>query len=95
MTDPSIIQAVENSFTPLLIHNNTGGADAKILKLYKEPAWNYQVIRFLTHEGKDIIPRKDRINTSKALVTRMIKALDKAKRPVPPALLKLAATKKH
>jgi len=94
MTNPAIIDAVENSFVPLLIHNNKGGIDAKIRKKYREPAWNYQVIRFLDSTGKDIIPRKGQVNTKAALVKRMIKALEKAKRPVPPALLKLTATKK-
>ena len=86
MTDPIIVDAVENSFVPLLIHNNQRGPDTKLLKKYKEPAWNYQVIRFLTKEGKDIIPRKNRVNTINALATRMVKALEKAKQPIPPAL---------
>lgn len=89
MTHPIIVDAVENSFIPLLIHNNQGGRDAKLLKKYGEPAWNYQVIRFLTKEGKDIIPRKGRVNTINALAARMVKALEKAKRPVPPALRRL------
>jgi DNA replication protein DnaC len=61
-------------------------SEAKVLKKYGEPAWNYQVIRFLTQDGKDIIPRKDKVNTINALATRMVKALEKAKQPVPPAL---------
>ncbi len=51
MTNPAIINAVENSFVPLLIYNNKKGADAEVLKKYGEPAWNYQVIRFLTMDG--------------------------------------------
>ncbi len=86
MTHPIIVDAVESSFVPLLIHNNQGGADAVILKKYNEPAWNFQVIRFLTSNGKDIIPRKDQVNTRKALAARMVMALEKAKRPVPKAL---------
>lgn len=93
MTDAIIVSAVEQSFVPLLIHNNKRGADVKVLKKYGEPAWNFQVIRFLDSTGKDIIPRKSQVNTKATLVKRMIKALKKAKRPVPPALLKLAATK--
>jgi len=86
MTHPIIVDAAENAFVPLLIHNNQGGTDAKVLKKYGEPAWNFQVIRFLTKKGKDIIPRKDRINTINALATRMVKALEKAKQPVPSPL---------
>lgn len=89
MTDPAIIKAVENSFTPLLIINNKAGVDAKILRKYKEPAWNYQVIRFLDSAGKDVIPRKGSIYTKKELASRMVKALEKAKQPVPEALKNL------
>jgi len=86
MTDPIIIDAVENSFVPFLIHNNKGGKDAEVLKKYKEPAWNYQVIRFLDEKGRDLIPRKDQVNTRKELSQRMVTALEKAKSPVPKAL---------
>ncbi|BDS06151.1 hypothetical protein NT6N_11910 [Oceaniferula spumae] len=86
MTDTIIMDAVENNFVPLLIHNNKGGKDAEILKKYKEPAWNYQVIRFLDSKGRDIIPRKDQVNTRAELSQRMADALVKAKKPVPKAL---------
>ena len=89
MTDPNIVAAVENSFVPLLIINNKPGPDTQILKKYKEPAWNYQVIRFLNHEGMDIIPRKAGVNSKKELAARMVKVLETEKRPVPDALRKL------
>ncbi|MFT4642100.1 MAG: hypothetical protein ACI8T1_005446, partial [Verrucomicrobiales bacterium] len=37
------------------------GNDAKLLKHFRELAWNYQVIRFLDGSGKDLSPRKDRV----------------------------------
>lgn len=86
MTNPIIVDAVENSFVPLLTINNKKGKDAEILKKYNEPAWNYQVVRFLNADGKDLIPRRDNINTQHALSTRMISALEKAKQPVPKTL---------
>ena len=63
-----------------MIKNNAGGKDAKILKKYGEPSWNFQVVRFIDGNGKDLIPRRDRINSVKALVPRMKAALKKAKR---------------
>ena len=86
MTDPTLVKVIENSFVPLLIINNKGGTDAQILRKYNEPSWNYQVIRFLNSEGKDLIPRRDRVNTKQALAARMIKALEKAGKPVPASL---------
>ena len=77
---------IESHFEPVAIYNNASGRDAKILKEFKEPSWNYQVIRFMTHEKKDIIPRRDKINTVPAIAARMIAALEKQKREVPQEL---------
>lgn len=91
LSDPLVVDAIENEFTPLLIHNNSGGKDAEILKRYNEPAWNYQVVRFLDSKGKDLIPRRDQVWTTAPLVDRMILALDQAKRPIPRYLSLLQA----
>ncbi len=92
MTNPSLVKAIESHFIPVLIHNNQIGKDAKILRRYNEPSWNYQVIRFLDEKGKDIIPRRDRIWTTPALAARMIEVLEKIDHPVPKSLRKLTAT---
>lgn len=93
MAHPLIAEAVESLFTPLLVHNNKGGKDAEILRRYEEPAWNYQVVRFLDASGRDIIPRKDRVWTTDAIATRMIAALEKSGRSVP-AYLRLLTKEK-
>lgn len=79
--DPKVVRAIEENFTPLLIHNNKPGVDAEILQKYDEPAWNFQVVRFLDSDGKDLIPRKDRVWESPELLKRMNQALKKAGRP--------------
>ncbi len=94
MTDPTIVSAIESSFVPVLIHNNKGGGDAEVLKRYDEPAWNFQVIRFLDGEGKDIIPRKDRVWTKDALATRMVETLTKAGREAPAGLVAVSKGRK-
>lgn len=86
LSDPNIVHMIEENFVPLLIHNNKGGADAEVLKKYNEPAWNFQVVRFLDSNGKDLIPRKDRIWTAEALTPRINAALEKAGRPQAAAL---------
>ena len=84
LTNPSVVQAIENEFHPVLVYNNRqGGMDEKLLKQFNEPAWNYQVIRFLDAEGRDIIPRRDRIWTLGGVASRMVEALTAANRPVP------------
>ncbi len=83
LSDPLLVEAIEDEFIPVLIYNNRGGMDKQILNRYKEPAWNFQVVRFLNDKGRDIIPRRDRVWTTTALADRMIEALKVSKRSVP------------
>jgi len=80
-----IVEAIESLFVPVFIYNNKHGYDAKILKQYNEPDWNYPVIRFLNKEGADIIPRaKSRTSTTtNYLLGRMINALQAMNHTVP------------
>ncbi|MEM6912227.1 MAG: thioredoxin family protein [Verrucomicrobiota bacterium] len=86
LSHPLIVQALEEAFVPVAIFNNQPGYDRKILEQFGEPAWNYQVMRFLNEQGKDLIPRKDQVWTPRATAERMIQALKAASRPVPEAL---------
>ena len=75
---------MENEFYPVLVYNNhKGGMDEQLLKRFNEPAWNYQVIRFLNADGSDIIPRKDRVWTTSGVASRMIEALKASNRSIP------------
>jgi Thioredoxin-like len=86
MSDPTIVKAIQENFTAVLVCNNHPGKDAEVLKRFGEPAWNYQVVRFLNAEGRDLIPREDQVWTVPALSARMVKALEAAGRPVPAEL---------
>jgi len=84
LTNPVLVEAIENEFIPVLVYNNRpGGRDRELLNRFQEPAWNYQVIRFIDAAGHDVIPRKDRIWTTSGVASRMIEALTAANRPVP------------
>ena len=85
-----MVEAIESLFEPVVIYNNQPGKDAAILKAFNEPAWNYQVIRFLDASGNDLIPRKDGVWTRSALAARMIDALRAKKMAVPDYLTSLA-----
>lgn len=77
----------------MLVYNNRGsGMDRELLQRYREPSWNFQVIRFLDADGRDIIPRKDRVWTTRGVAQRMVKTLEVLNRPVPDYLEKLAGT---
>ncbi|MEM1223033.1 MAG: VPGUxxT family thioredoxin-like (seleno)protein, type 2 [Verrucomicrobiota bacterium] len=90
LSHPLIVDAIENAFVPLAIFNNQAGPDREILKRFDEPAWNFQVMRFIDREGKDIIPRKDRVWTPEATAARMVESLEKVDRPVPDYLRTVA-----
>jgi len=93
---PLIVDSIENDFVPVAIRNNAAlGHDKKILKQFNEPAWNFQVMRFLDTEGNDLIPRKDRVWTPAETAERMIQALEAAKRPVPDYLRTVALSAKQ
>lgn len=62
-----------------------------MLQRYDEPTWNNPVVRFVGGDGKDVIPRKDRVWTSGGQLGRMAKALRAAKRDVPAWLRTVAA----
>ncbi|MEM1107904.1 MAG: VPGUxxT family thioredoxin-like (seleno)protein, type 2 [Planctomycetota bacterium] len=83
LRDPLLVEAIEDEFEPVLVFNNQGGEDRRLLNAFSEPAWNYQVIRFLDAEGNDIIPRQDRVWTLGGVASRMIETLEVAERPVP------------
>jgi hypothetical protein len=78
LSDDKVVKAIQDQFIPLLIHNNKPGKDAEVLEKLNEPAWNYQVVRFLDADGRDLIPRKDRVWEAAALMARMEEALAKS-----------------
>lgn len=75
LSDIETVKFIEENFIPILVYNNRKGADADILRKFKEPSWNFQVIRFLDHNANDIIPRKDRIWGLSETKSRIKKAL--------------------
>jgi hypothetical protein len=79
----AIPAAPERQAVEIGTYNNRLGRDAEILERYGEPAWNYQVIRFLDGDGKDIIPRRDRVWTVEGVAGRMVEVLEVRERGVP------------
>ena len=90
LSHPLLVEAIENEFVPVVIHNNKKGRDAEILKRYEEPAWNNPVVRFVGADGADLIARRDRVWSMAGIASRMVMALKAAKRPVPGYLESLA-----
>lgn len=80
------MEAAETLFEPVVVRNNVEGREKEILERFGEPTWNNPVVRFLDGQGKDVIPRKDRVWATGALLGRMTAALEAAERDVPPWL---------
>ena len=76
LSNPLMVETIENEFIPLAIFNNKGGDDAKILKKYKEPSWNNPVVRIIDAEGKNLIKRVSSNYFAKFLYDAMIFALN-------------------
>lgn len=91
LSHPLLVEAIEDEFVPVLVYNNRGGKDKKLLQRFGEPAWNYQVVRFLDVDGRDLIPRKDRVWTTGEIAERMMAALKVSKREIPRYLEGVAA----
>ncbi|MFT5465205.1 MAG: hypothetical protein ACI8UO_000292 [Verrucomicrobiales bacterium] len=90
LSHPLIVEAIESEFESTVIYNNQSGRDQELLQKFKEPAWNYQVVRFFDSKAKDVIPRQDRVWTIAPLATRMVAALEAHGRTAPRYLRSLA-----
>ena len=84
LTHTLLVEAIEDEFIPVLVFNNKmTGMDGQMLKYFDEPSWNFQVIRFIDANQKDVIPRRDRVWDIGGVALQMIKALEAVDRPVP------------
>ena len=83
LSNPLIVEALEDLFIPLAIYNNKQGQDEKILKQFNEPSWNNPVARVLSSEGHELQKRLDGQYSPYEVVQFMINALIADKREIP------------
>ncbi|WP_394750047.1 VPGUxxT family thioredoxin-like (seleno)protein, type 2 [Spongiimicrobium salis] len=83
LSNPLLVEAIENEFIPLAIHNNKGGADKKVLDIYNEPSWNNPVVRIVDQYGKDVVERISGNYSAKALYNAMVSVLKLENKPIP------------
>ncbi len=83
LSHPLLVEAIEQEFVPLAIHNNKGGEDARVLKLFGEPSWNNPVVRIVDAGLKDLVPRLDGNYSPSGMADKMIKALTIGKKATP------------
>lgn len=83
LSDPFLVEAIEDNFIPLAIHNNKRGEDAVILKQFNEPSWNNPVVRIINTEGRDIAPRMANRWSPTDLLSTVISGIEKSSGEVP------------
>lgn len=83
LSHPFIVEAIEDEFVPLVIYNNKGGADGKVLEKYNEPTWNNPVVRIVDGNGKNIVKRLNANYSQKGITNTMITALLNSNKIVP------------
>jgi len=83
LSHPFIVEAIEDEFIPLVIYNNKGGADGKVLKKYNEPTWNNPVVRVVDSKGENIVQRLNANYSQQGVTATIINALLKSNKIVP------------
>ena len=83
LSHPLMVEAIENEFIPLAIHNNKPGKDAEILKKYNESSWNNPVTHFVDFKGNDIIAKLANNYHPISMYNKMIEALEASKKEIP------------
>jgi len=78
-----LVDAIENEFIPLAIHNNKGGHDKDVLELFGEPSWNNPVVRIVNEKGEDLVHRIAGKYSVDGVVEGMLSALKKDKKQIP------------
>lgn len=92
LSNPLVVEAIEDLFVPVLVYNNRKGKDGALLKRFDEPSWNNPIVRYLDAEENDLIPRKDGVWSTRDTVKRMADALRAAKHQVPDYFQALVAS---
>ncbi len=83
LSHPLVVEAIEDLFIPVVIHNNKQGKDKEILDFFGEPSWNNPVIRIVDFELKDVTERLNANYTSYGIVSKINYALQKRNKKIP------------
>jgi hypothetical protein len=86
-----IVEAAETLFVPVVVHNNTGGADRELLRSFGEASWNNPALRIIDTNGRALAPRLYGDYSVGATARTMQGALKRAGKPVPRYLSQLVA----
>ncbi|WP_432411419.1 VPGUxxT family thioredoxin-like (seleno)protein, type 2 [Rasiella sp. SM2506] len=83
MSNPLLVEAIENEFIPLAIFNNKGGKDKQILQKYNEPTWNNPVVHIVDNNGKNLTKRIAGDYSALAVYNAITEVLQKEGKEIP------------
>lgn len=86
LSDPRVVDAIEEEFVPVAIFNNVEGEDREVLKSFGEPTWNNPAVRVIRPDRRSLAPRMYGDYSVEATVETMTTALEKTDGGVPPYL---------
>lgn len=75
LSNPLLVEAIENEFIPLAIFNNHKGHDRKILNQFNEPSWNNPVVRIIDPNEKELVDRISGNYSAQNLAVKIREAL--------------------
>jgi len=90
LSHPLIVDAVESFFVPVAVYNNASGDDERVLKMFREPAWNNPVVLIMTADRRPLAPRVADDYSVGKLAEAMVASLSAQNRTVPAYLRFLA-----
>lgn len=82
MSNPLIVDVIEEEFVPLCIFNNNSGADAEILDKFGEPSWNNPVVRIIDKNEKELTKRMAKFHPQE-IVNGIADALETHQQDIP------------
>ena len=83
LSEPLMVDLIEECFVPLAIFNNVSGADAEVLDQFGEAAWNNPVSYFLSATGQVIGAKLENRYDALAMLDRVIGTLRALGREIP------------
>jgi hypothetical protein len=83
LSHQQVVKAATELFIPVVVYNNKGGEDRRILERWSEPSWNNPVVRIVDGNERELASRLTHAAGPRGVLLAMVAALTAAKRPVP------------
>ncbi|MEZ5980247.1 MAG: VPGUxxT family thioredoxin-like (seleno)protein, type 2 [Planctomycetota bacterium] len=83
LSHPLLVDTIEAEYVPVCILNSVEGADREVLDSFGEAPWNFQSLRVIDAERKDLVKRTDTLRTPNMLALWLEHGFEARDREVP------------